>query len=389
VAVEQAASELTVSAKARTGLLERIIAVVLRAEDSCISVNEYGFVGAEEELAAKERAAFNENCAAGVCRVVESALNSCCVERFGIEANPALIYMTCGAAASLCCVLTALCGKGEEAAVIAPFFPEYRVFIERTGAKVQVIPAREGDFQIDECALREGIHPNTALLIINSPNNPTGAVLTEESLCTLARVLREKAAEYGHPIYLVSDEPYRELSYDKPVPYVTKFYRDTLVCYSFSKSLSLPGERIGYVAVNPDMPDAQDVFKAVCGAGRALGYVCAPALMQYMAGELIGQTADVNAYRENRDLLYGALRDMGFTCVYPDGAFYLFMKAAQDDAYAFCEKARQFELLLVPGDDFGGAGYVRISYCVSRDTILRSLPAFEKLSSLYGLKKEI
>ena len=307
----------------------------------------------------------------------------------GVPAEASLIYMTCGAAASLCCALTALCGEGEEAAVIAPFFPEYRVFIERTGARVQVIPARAGDFQIDECALREGIHPNTALLIINSPNNPTGAVLTEESLCKLARVLREKAAEYGHPIYLVSDEPYRELSYDRPVPYVTKFYRDTLVCYSFSKSLSLPGERIGYVAVNPDMPDAQDVFKAVCGAGRALGYVCAPALMQYMAGELIGQTADVDAYRENRDLLYGALRDMGFTCVYPDGAFYLFMKAAEDDAGAFCEKARQFELLLVPGDDFGGAGYVRISYCVSRDTILRALPAFEKLSSLYWLKKEI
>lgn len=307
----------------------------------------------------------------------------------GVKCDANLLYMTCGAAASLCCALTALCGEGEKAAVIAPFFPEYKVFIERTGARAQVIPARDGDFQIDEAALREGIREKTALVIINSPNNPTGAVLTEESLQTLARVLGERAKEYGHPIYLISDEPYRELSYDKPVPYVTKYYRDSIICYSFSKSLSLPGERIGYVMVNPDMADAMDVFKAVCGAGRALGYVCAPALMQYMAGELVGSMADIAAYRENRDLLYGKLCSLGFSCVYPDGAFYLFMKSPEEDANAFCEKAKQYELLLVPGDDFGKCGYVRISYCVSRQTIVRSFPAFEKLSGLYGLKKEI
>ena len=305
---------------------------------------------------------------------------------YDVPSRADLIYMTCGAAASLTCTLTALCTKGDEVAVISPFFPEYRVFAERTGAQLCVIPGRPGDFQVDEEALRRGIHENTAALIINSPNNPTGAVLTEESLCILGRVLREKSAMYGHPIYLVSDEPYRELSYDVPVPYVTKYYDHTLVCYSFSKSLSLPGERIGYILVNPCMPDAEDVFAAICGAGRALGFVCAPSLMQYMVKECLGITADTAVYRRNRDVLYRALTDMGFSCVHPDGAFYLFLQSPEEDAAAFCMKARQFELLLVPGDDFGGPGYVRISYCVAEDMIQRSLPAFEKLSGLYGLK---
>ena len=309
-------------------------------------------------------------------------------DTYHVQAEGKYLYMTCGAAAGLCCALTAIAGAGEEVAVIAPYFPEYRVFAEKTGAQLHVIPARNGDFQIDEKALEAGINEHTAALIINSPNNPTGAVLTEESLATIARVLGEKSKAYGHLIYLISDEPYRELCYEGHVPYVTKYYADTLVCYSFSKSLSLPGERIGYVLVNPAMQDADDVFAAVCGAGRALGYVCAPALWQYAVKELLGITSDISVYRKNRDTLYGALKEMGFTLVHPDGAFYLFMQSPEADADAFCARAREEDVLLVPGDDFGAPGYVRIAYCVSPDMINRALPAFEKLSRHYGLHAE-
>ncbi len=315
---------------------------------------------------------------------VRTAIAEYVTKTFGLEVPSSLIYMTVGAAASLTVTLHALVGAGDEVIAFAPFFPEYRVFVEKTGAALKVVPCTAGTFQIDAKALADAITPATKAVIVNSPNNPTGAVQTEDSIRALAAVLTEKSVQYGHPIYLISDEPYRELTYDNtPVPYIPLYYNDTIVCYSFSKSLSLPGERIGYILVSPRAADAPTVFDAVCGAGRALGFVCAPALFQQLARHCLGQTADISIYDRNRKLLYNALTEMGFQAVYPDGAFYLFVQSPEADANVFCEKAKQFELLLVPGDDFGCTGYVRISYCVSTEQIERSLPAFEKLAALY------
>lgn len=296
------------------------------------------------------------------------------------------IYMTVGAAASLTIALTALTEEDDEVIALAPFFPEYRVFAEKAGAKFVAVNSRAGDFQVDADALATAVNPHTKAVIVNSPNNPTGAVLTEESVKALATVLNDKAAEYGHPIYLIADEPYRELVYDNtPVPYLPLYYQNTIVCYSFSKSLSLPGERIGYILVSPDAQGADMVYDAVCGAGRALGYVCAPSLFQRLVAACLGKTADVAVYDRNRRILYDALTDYGFEAVYPDGAFYLFVKSPVADAAAFCEKAKEFELLLVPGDDFGCPGYIRIAYCVTTEQINRSLPAFERLAKAYQL----
>lgn len=305
---------------------------------------------------------------------------------FDFPADPALIYMTAGAAASLTVTLTALVGMGDEVIALAPFFPEYTVFVERTGAKLIPVLCRQEDFQVDEAALAAAITPATHAILINSPNNPTGAVLTKQSIEALASVLTEKAKAFGHPIYLISDEPYRELVYDGvEVPYLPLYYRDTVVCYSFSKSLSLPGERIGYILVSPQAADAGDVFDAVCGAGRALGFVCAPSLFQQLVKECVGLTADIAAYDRNRRRLYSILTDCGFSVVRPDGAFYLFMQSPEPDASAFCERAREQELLLVPSDDFGYPGFVRIAYCVSAEQIERSADAFRRLAASYHL----
>lgn len=295
------------------------------------------------------------------------------------------LYLTCGAAASLTVSLHALVEPGDEVVVVAPFFPEYRVFAEQAGAVVRVVPAEKTSFQIDFSALRAILNPKTKAIIVNSPNNPTGALLTPHTLQTLCALLRERSAQYGRPIYLLSDEPYRELIYDPDaeVPYLTSLYDHTLVCYSYSKSLSLPGERIGYIAVCNRMPERDAVYAAVCGAGRALGYVCAPSMMQAMLPRVLGISGDLEAYRRNRDLLYGSLVEMGFRCVRPDGAFYLFVESPEPDANAFCDRAREYELLLVPSDSFGCEGYVRVSYCVSADQIRRSLPAFRRLAASY------
>ena len=315
---------------------------------------------------------------------VRQAIAQYIQDTFGFAAQAKDLYMTVGAAASLTITLTALAEEGDEVIALAPYFPEYKVFAETAGAKFVVVNSAEGTFQLDAAALEGAITPHTKAVIINSPNNPTGVVLNEESVKTLAAILSAKEAQYGHPIYLIADEPYRELVYgDAQVPYLPLYYRDTIVCYSFSKSLSLPGERIGYILVSPDAQDAEAVYEAVCGAGRALGYVCAPSLFQQLVKACLGKTADIGIYDENRKLLYEALTKYGFQAVYPDGAFYLFLKSPEPDAYAFCEKAKQFELLLVPGDDFGCPGYVRIAYCVTTQQVQRSLPAFEKLAKLY------
>lgn len=305
-------------------------------------------------------------------------------ERFGLEINPNLIYMTCGAAASLTISLKALCSAGDEVVLLAPFFPEYQVFVRNAGAVPVIVPGREGVFDIDFDALADAITAKTRAVIVNSPNNPSGVVLDEDCIRRLAALLTEKSAVYGRSIAIIADEPYRELVYgDVQVPYIPCYYNDTLVCYSYSKSLSLPGERIGYILVPPTMTEAGAVFAAICGAGRSLGFVCAPSLLQLTVAACDGTPPDLTAYDDNRTLLYDSLTEIGYEAVRPDGAFYLFMKALEADAGAFCERAKKYELLLVPSDDFGVSGYVRIAYCVSNDQIKRSIPAFKALYEEY------
>ena len=306
--------------------------------------------------------------------------------RFGTAFHKDNFYMTCGAAASLKISLTALYTPGDEVIAFTPFFPEYRVFVETCGAKLVTAASDQDTFQIDFEVLKPLITEKTKAVIVNSPNNPSGVVYTAETVTKLAELLRAKEAEFGHAIYLIADEPYRELVYDgMDVPYLTKYYKDTIVCYSYSKSLSLPGERIGYILVPDEVTDAKDIYAAVCGAGRALGYVCAPSLAQHVIASCTGMVSDLNVYRLNRDLLIDSLTEFGFTCIHPDGAFYLFMKSPVADAGAFCEKAKDFDLLLVPADSFGTPGFVRIAYCVSTEMIRNSLPAFRKLAESFGL----
>ena len=304
----------------------------------------------------------------------------------GAEADPDFIYMTCGAAASLTITLSALCNEGDDVITFAPYFTEYKVFTETAGASLVALDSDPDTFQIDFDLLEKAVCEKTAAVLVNSPNNPSGVVYGEETVKRLAKLLEEKSAQFGRTIYLITDEPYRELVYGGvKVPYLTNYYPHTIVCYSYSKSLSLPGERIGYIFVNPAAKDAKALYLAVCGAGRALGYVCAPSLFQKLIARCQGVTSDVSVYERNRDTLAGALRGYGFRCVQPDGAFYLFVKSPEPDAYAFCERAKKYNLLLVPGDDFGCKGYVRIAYCVSHEMIERSLPAFEKLAKEYSL----
>ena len=316
---------------------------------------------------------------------VRAAVAAYLQTQFGAPVSASRVYMTCGAAASLTISLAAMSEAGDEFVVVAPCFPEYRVFIERAGGKVVEAQAAT-DFHLDLAALARAVGSRTKAVILNSPNNPTGAVYGREELAALAALLAEKSAERGAPVYLIADEPYRELTYGAEVPCLLNIYPDTVLCYSFSKSLSLAGERIGYIAVPDGCTDADALFAAVCGAGRALGYVCAPALFQRVAAKCLGKSGDIAAYRENRDLLWNALRTYGFECVPPEGAFYLFVRSPEPDAKAFCARAKKYELLLVPSDSFGVPGYVRISYCVAKEIIQSALPAFEKLAKEYGLR---
>ncbi|MBP3852004.1 MAG: pyridoxal phosphate-dependent aminotransferase [Erysipelotrichaceae bacterium] len=308
--------------------------------------------------------------------------------RFDTSFHKDNLYITCGAAASLKITLTALYNEGDEVIAFTPYFPEYKVFVETTGARLVEVACDPDTFQIDFDALEPAITPNTKSIIVNSPNNPSGVVYTKQTICRLASLMEKKEKEYGHVIYLITDEPYRELVYDDiEVPFVTKYYKDTIVCYSYSKSLSLPGERIGYILVPDEASEAKDIYAAVCGAGRALGYVCAPSMLQHVIERCTGLVSDIRAYKENRDLMVNALTAYGFTCIHPDGAFYLFVKSPIEDANAFSEKAKEFDLLIVPADSFGTPGYVRIAYCVSKEMILRSLPAFEQLGNFYFKKQ--
>lgn len=342
--------------------VEETLKSLLTSENSTLL---HGYTSAQGDLATR--------------KAVADSFNKLCSVKIPAD----LIYMTCGAAASLTITLKAVTNIGDECVVFAPFFTEYRVFIENAGAKVVISEPDESNFQIDFDNLKSKITNKTKAVIINSPNNPSGVIYTADTIAKLCDVLREKSKEIGHVIYLISDEPYRELVYNgEKLPCVFDYYDNSIVCYSYSKSLSLPGERIGYIAVSPKNEEKR-LYNAICGAGRSLGFVCAPSMFQKLIAKCANLSVDISTYKENRDILYENLTSFGFQCVKPDGAFYLLVKCFGKDAASFCERAKAHEILVVPCDDFGIKGYVRIAYCVSRETIVNSLPAFHALAKEY------
>ena len=315
---------------------------------------------------------------------VREALAADLKRRFGMEVTGKNLFMTAGAAASVTITFKALTEPGDEFVTFAPFFPEYRVFVEACGGKLVVVPAKTDDFQIDLTALERALTPQTKAVIVNSPNNPSGAVYSETTIRHLADLLRAKEQEYGHPIFIVADEPYREIVYDgASVPCIPLFYDNTIVCYSYSKSFSLPGERIGYIVVPDTAADFARIYGAIAGAARVLTHVNAPSLWQLVVARCAGKAADLSTYAKNAALLYDGLTALGFSCVRPQGAFYLFPQALEPDDAAFCRRAQEYDLLLVPGRDFGCPGYFRAAYCVRTKMIEKSLLRFEELAKSY------
>lgn len=309
-------------------------------------------------------------------KAIADDLNS----RFEAGAAPEDLFIGCGAAPELTAVLRALAVPGGEVLAVAPYFPEYKPFVEEAGLAFKVVPPDVPDFQIPMKKLEEMLTPDTQAVIINSPNNPSGTVYTERTLMELAAVLQKKSGQFGHPIYIIADEPYRELVYDGvSAAFIPNVYPNTVVCYSYSKSLSLPGERIGYVFVPKQAADSQNLYAAIAGAARSMGHVCAPSLLQKVIARCVHLRPDLKSYDRNRRTLYEGLKAMGYEMAKPEGAFYLFVKAPGGDANAFSEKAKKLDLLVVPGDGFGCPGYFRVCYCVSLDMIQRSLPLFHKL----------
>lgn len=305
-------------------------------------------------------------------------------KRFGTHFAGKNFFLTAGAAAAITICFHALSEPEDEFIAFAPFFPEYQAFVESAGSRLVVVPAQPTDWQIDFAAFEQRVTKHTKAVIMNSPNNPSGAVYSEATIRKVAAILRAKEAEYQHPIFIISDEPYREIAFDGyTVPYVPKYYENTLVCYSYSKSFSLPGERIGYIVVPDDVADFGRVYGSIAGAARVLTHVNAPSLWQLVIGRCADMPSDISTYVRNGQLLYQGLIDAGFTCVKPQGAFYLFPKCLEEDDYAFCERARKYDLLLVPGTDFGCPGYFRAAYCIKTETIEKSLPLFKKLAAEY------
>ena len=307
--------------------------------------------------------------------------------RFDMNYTASHIFMTSGAAGAIAHALRCVTVPGDEVLTFAPYFPEYGPYVNLSGAKLKIVPPSLADFQINFDAFTEMLTDKVMAVLINTPNNPSGIVYSADTLARLARVLTEKSEEYGHPIYLISDEPYREITFaGVDAPYVSKFYANTLSCYSFSKSLSLPGERIGYVAVNPACPDAE-TFIQMCGQiSRGIGHNCPASIIQLAVAEVLDETADLSVYETNMNLLYNELTDLGFTCVKPGGTFYIFPKALEEDAVAFCQKATKYDLLLVPGNSFGCPGYFRMAYCIDTEKVNRSLAALRKfVKEEYGI----
>ena len=305
---------------------------------------------------------------------------------FGVPYRKQDIIITCGTSTCLAVMTKVLLSAGGRAMTFTPYFMDYKYYAESVGSTLTECPTVPDTFQLDLDAAERALTPDTMMLILNSPNNPSGVVLRREGLEGLARLLERKQEEYGHPIYIVADEPYRDLVYDgQEVVYLPAIYKNTIYCYSFSKSMSLPGERVGFMALPQDLDDYDDILSASMAAIRAFGYICVSSMWQRVAIDCLGATSDISVYKGNRDRLYGALTEMGYTCVYPDGAFYLFMKTPEPDAEAFCRRAMKENLLVVPGDSFGTPGYVRLAYCVSPDVIERALPTFRALAEEYGL----
>lgn len=319
-----------------------------------------------------------------VRRTVAESLN----RRFGMNYETKHIFMTSGAAGALAHAFRAVTKPGDEIIVFAPFFPEYHEYIGRTGAVMKVVPADTNTFQIDFEKFIETLSEKTMAVLINTPNNPSGIAYSTETIQKLADILNEKQKEYGHDIFLISDEPYREIVFkDADSPYPSKFYNNTLSCYSFSKSLSLPGERIGYVAVHPRCTDA-DILAVIMGQiSRGIGHNCPASTSQLAVAKVIDETSDLSVYETNMNILYEALKEMGFTVVKPGGTFYIFPKALEEDANAFCMKAKKYDLILVPADNFGCPGYFRMAYCIDTEKVKRSIPVFKKfIQEEYGVK---
>ena len=317
-----------------------------------------------------------------VRQAVAESLN----ERFGTAFSAKNITMTVGAAGGLNVILKTLINPGDEVITFAPYFPEYKPYIEGAGVTLKIIPADTESFQINFDLLEQEISEKTAAVLINTPNNPSGVVYSTETVKRLAALLTQKSEELGHTIYLISDEPYREIVFaGVDNPFVSDYYADTIICYSFSKSLSLPGERIGYVAVNPACSMAELIIDMCAQISRCIGHNCPSSLIQYVAGRMCGETSDLTVYETNARMLYKELTAMGYTCQEPGGTFYMFPKALEEDAMAFCQKALEYNLVLVPGDSFGCPGYFRISYCVQTEKAERSVEAFKKLAKAYGL----
>ncbi len=314
---------------------------------------------------------------------VRAAIAEHISRRFGVEAAAANVYVTSGASSAIAITFCAVCQPGDEIITPSPYFPEYKTWAHTAQCKLVEVPVLEPSFQLDVDAIERAITPRTSAIIINTPNNPVGAVYPAEALERLAEVLRRKGDEFGRTIYLVSDEPYREIVYGAEVPYIPAIYTDTIVCYTWSKSLSLPGERIGYIHVNDAIGNAAEISTAVSGAGRALGYICAPVLLQRVVARCLDVPADVAEYAKNRAILTEMLREIGYEFVEPDGAFYLWMRALEPDAQAFSDRAKEHELLLVPSDSFGCAGWVRLSYCIAESTIRASRGALQALWDSY------
>lgn len=306
---------------------------------------------------------------------------------FDVEYRMQDVIVTCGTSTCLAVLTRVLLSGGGKAMTFAPYFMDYKYYAESVGSSLIECPTEPGSFQLDVAQAERCITPDTMMLVINTPNNPSGVVFTRDRLESLAALLERKQEEYGHPIYIVADGPYRELVYDGlEAVYIPSVYKNTIDCYSFSKGMSLPGERVGFMALTKDVDGYDDIMAACMGVIRSFGYICVSSLWQQVTADCIGATSDISKYKENRDLLYGSLTEMGYTCVHPDGAFYLFMKTPEPNAEAFARRAMQDNLLVVPGDPFGVPGYARVAYCVGRDMIERSLPTWRKLAEEYHLK---